>query len=98
MDPLKLGKAVYVRRCVSCHGPDGSGKIGSRQFAADLRQANGVLLKSNEALGKSIMEGLRTPLGRMPAHKAVVSEEELAAVLRYVREKLGDQVPLLNSP
>ena len=79
--PAADGKAVYLQRCVGCHGLDGSGIVGP-----DIRP-NEVLEKYASA---EAMEALiRTGLGEMPEFASKLSDDEIAAVVAYVRGGLG---------
>ena len=75
------GKAVYLQRCVGCHAVDGSGIVGP-----DIRPDK-VLEKYASA---AAMEALvRTGLGEMPEFASKLSDDEIAAVVAYVRGGLG---------
>lgn len=79
--PAADGKAVYLQRCVGCHAIDGSGIVGP-----DIRPDK-VLEKYASA---AAMEALvRTGLGEMPEFASKLSDEEVAAVVAYVRGGLG---------
>ncbi len=75
------GKAVYLQRCVGCHGIDGSGIVGP-----DIRPGK-ILVKyaSAEAMEALVRDGL----GEMPEFGSKLSDEEIAAVVAYVRGGLG---------
>ncbi len=75
------GKSVYLQRCVGCHGVDGSGIVGP-----DIRPDE-VLEKYASA---EAMEALvRGGLGEMPEFTSKLSDDEIAAVVAYVRGGLG---------
>jgi cytochrome c6 len=76
------GAAVYKSKCATCHGQDGSGNtpVGKSLQVADLRSAD-VQKKTDAELTQSIAEGK----GNMPAFKTSVTENEIRAVLTYVR-------------
>lgn len=82
---LELGRQVYLRRCYTCHQADGKGMMGSRQIAADLTASPGVLAKPDSVLSKTIKTGITGPIGKMPPLGPVMSDEEIALVLNYIR-------------
>jgi mono/diheme cytochrome c family protein len=81
---IEVGKRIFLRECISCHGPKG---MGDGPKAADLERKPGNLSapaiweQSDGALFWKISEG-RAP---MPATKAILSEDERWHVLNYVR-------------
>jgi putative membrane protein len=83
------GHALYTRSCQTCHQADGRG-LGGR-LAADLTARPGVLDRDDASLLRSIAEGVRGPIGTMPAHGALLSVDEQRAVLAYVRATYGAQ-------
>ncbi|MCY3636409.1 MAG: cytochrome c [bacterium] len=76
-----MGKMVYLTRCVGCHGVDGVGIVGP-----DIRPGR-VLEKyaSAEAMATVVRDGL----GEMPEFGSKLRDEEIAAVVAYVRGGLG---------
>ena len=81
---IALGKNVYERHCLSCHGPKGK---GDGPAAAHLEKPTGSLAdpklweQSDGALLWKITEG-HTP---MPTFKLVTSDEERWPLVNYVR-------------
>lgn len=78
---IAMGKMVYLTRCVGCHGVDGVGIVGP-----DIRPGK-VLEKyaSAEAMEAIVREGL----GEMPEFGSKLRDEEIVAVVAYVRGGLG---------
>jgi len=76
------GAGVFKAKCVTCHGPDGSGNtpVGKSLQTADLRSPE-VQKKSDAELTQSISEGK----GNMPAFKGNITDDEIQSVLKYVR-------------
>jgi mono/diheme cytochrome c family protein len=76
------GANVYKAKCLTCHAKDGSGNtpVGKSLQSADLRSPD-VQKKSDAELTGSISEGK----GNMPAFKTLLGEDEIHAVLGYVR-------------
>ncbi len=88
------GKAVYDNICALCHNTDGAGKPGQAP----------PFIKSDWALGppnrmiRIPLAGLTGPVNvagqewnlSMPAMGAALSDEDLAAVLTYIRQSWGN--------
>ena len=86
-DP-EAGKAVYMRICVACHQPDGSGMGG--MLAANFVTDKTRLAKSNEVLLTSIREGITRDNKVMPPQKGILSDQEMKDALSFIRKTFGD--------
>jgi mono/diheme cytochrome c family protein len=75
--------ATYNAKCASCHGRDGRSKTarGRRTHSRDLTDANWQNDVSDERLFNSIHNGR----GKMPAFKKSLSENEIDALVAFVR-------------
>ena len=86
------GEDVYKAKCATCHGPDGSGNtpVGKSLQVADLRSA-AVQSKSDAELTQSVTEGK----GNMPGFKGNITDDEIHAVVTFVRTfaAKGDSAP-----
>lgn len=84
------GASVFKAKCSTCHGPDGSGNtpVGKSLQTADLRSSE-VQKKSDAELTESVSEGK----GNMPAFKTILTEDEIHAVLKYVRTLASKAAP-----
>lgn len=81
------GAAVYGKKCKNCHGDDGSGntKMGKKLKCRDLSDAGVQAKLSDEQIAKAIREGVReNGKLRMKPIKGV-SEDDIAALVKYVR-------------
>jgi mono/diheme cytochrome c family protein len=85
--PAEQGQRVYRKTCIACHGSDGKGN--DQKTGADFTRPGGVLTHPDAELFQVIREGEKGQIGIMPAHKALITEEETTAVLAYVRETFG---------
>lgn len=85
-DP-KLGQRVYATFCVQCHRADGTGGGLPGIGAADFTRPGGVLSKSDEELIARITQGV--PGKTMPPFGFVLSPQQIADVLAYVRTSFG---------
>jgi mono/diheme cytochrome c family protein len=76
------GAGVYKTKCATCHGQDGSGNtpLGKSLKVADLRSAE-VQKKTDAELAQSVTEGK----GNMPSFKSSITEDEIHALVTYVR-------------
>lgn len=68
------GALVYHQNCVFCHGTD-----GKKMY----RNAPDLTLSGNneDAITQSVREGSK---GKMPSYNIILSDENIAAVARYV--------------
>ena len=74
---LAQGDDVFGDNCAQCHGDDGGGGFGpSLQGVAD------------DLTVEEQVEVVRNGRGNMPAWGDSLSDEEIAAVVRYTREGL----------
>lgn len=79
----ELGEAVFVKNCAACHGMTGEGMPGV--FPA---------LAGNEFIVGDAKAVVRVPMngrGGMPRFADTLSDEEIAAVLSYVRNAWGNE-------
>jgi len=82
------GKAIFEGKCSICHGKDGKGqtKMGARVGIKDLTDAQFQATFTDEQLLKILKEGLKNgEMTRMKAYGQVMSDEEIKAVIAYVR-------------
>ncbi len=77
-------KATFDAQCAKCHGKDGRAKSlhGKHVHARDLTDAAWQGNVSDERLFNSISNGK----GKMPDFKKKLSEEQIDALVRYVRQ------------
>ncbi len=79
----KVGKAVYEKSCVSCHGADGKGNPAMAKVLGEKGLnivGKETTQKSDDQLLKVIVDGA----GKMPAQKSLSKDEQKQA-LGYVR-------------
>ena len=77
----KAGKAIYDKRCASCHAADGKGNAAMAKTMKGLDIVNkGTQGKKDDQLMKVIAEGE----GKMPAYKDL-SKQDQADVVAYIR-------------
>ncbi len=94
---LGRGRAVYENVCALCHNPDGAGKPNQ---APPLAGSDWVI-GSTARLIVIPLAGLTGPIEvkgqqwnlAMPAMGAALSDDDLAAVLTYMRQSWGNKAP-----
>lgn len=80
-DPAEL---TYRRYCVGCHGADGKGNEGTT--GANLAAVDSPLHSRSEAeLFESVKNGKVGKVGTMPAHKPILSDAQIHAVIGYAK-------------
>ncbi len=82
------GELNYRRYCVGCHGADGKGNGGTT--GADLTATAGPLrTKSDDQLLVSVRDGKTGQFATMPAHKPILSEEQIRQVLAFAHKQFA---------
>src|SRR5262249_13477646 len=76
------GAALYKAKCAMCHGPDGKGEttMGKNLKVRNLGSEE-VQKQKGEELEKVISDGK----GKMPAYKGKLKEEEIDALVKFIR-------------
>jgi mono/diheme cytochrome c family protein len=96
------GKGVYESVCGICHGADGLGKPG---VAPPLAGSSWVTAKGDYRLAHIPLAGINGPVevaGKdwnmaMAAMGAALPDDDLAAVLTYIRGSWGNKAPAVTS-
>jgi mono/diheme cytochrome c family protein len=96
LDMPRLGADVYVENCLICHAADGQGDPPAYPPLAQTKWVNRdkqtpIRILLGGLHGPIVVRG-RTYLNQMPSHRQL-SDEELAAVLTYVRSHFGNNSP-----
>lgn len=99
-DPVKLerlkGKRVYETVCAACHQPTGMGSPG--QFPP-LAGSEWVLAEGPNRIIRLVLNGIQGPItvtglpfnNAMPPWGAVLKDEDIAAVVSYIRSEWGNK-------
>jgi mono/diheme cytochrome c family protein len=84
---FKQGQAIYVEQCSGCHQIEGQGQATVAPALAGSKRvaANG------DVPVRILTNGLEGKIGLMPPLGGVMSDEEVAAVLTYVRQSFGNR-------
>ncbi|MDH5762887.1 MAG: c-type cytochrome [Nitrospinota bacterium] len=99
-DKLELGKRVYFKRCVWCHGVEGGGdgpsadRLFTRprnfiQGTFKIRWTDSGELPMDKNLIDTVKNGL--PGSAMPAWGEVLSNDEVVAVVQFVKSLIQDR-------
>ncbi len=94
---IEAGKAVYFRKCVWCHGPDGAGNGASAKRLATkprnfnqgtfkIRHTASGELPTDEDLFLTVANGL--PGSAMPPWGDILTETEIKQVVSFVKTNL----------
>jgi mono/diheme cytochrome c family protein len=80
----KSGEALFANACQGCHMADGKGATGAGTYPSLARNSN---LESGGYPVAVVLNGQRA----MPAFGAMMSDEQVAEVVNYVRTNFGNQ-------
>ena len=92
--PTTDGEALYRSRCLSCHQVDGKGITGVFPPLVNTEWVTGdrgrlIRIVLDGMMGEVQVNGA-TYSGAMPPWKAYLNDEEVAALLTYVRTSWGN--------
>ena len=99
----EAGAAIFANRCQACHQPAGEGLSGIAPPLAGTLARRAETEEGRALLARTVVHGLSGPIlsrgerfnGNMPAFGALLSDDELAAVLNHVlAEWNGSRVQL----
>lgn len=98
---LATGRAIYTDGCAACHGGNGEGQ--ARLFPS-LASGSSVLQDDPASLVRVVLEGVRTvgtngapTAPGMPAFGWKLNDQQVAAVLTYVRNTWGNAAPAVDA-
>lgn len=100
LDPqqVALGESVYQANCASCHRPDLSGDPNWRtpnqdgSYPPPPHDSSGhTWHHSDQVLARIIAEGTGFEHTRMPRFGEILSEEEIEAVIEFLKSKWGPE-------
>ena len=97
----RTGQQIYSTTCAACHQPNGEGNGETYPPLAGSEWVNGP----DARLARIVLHGLtgevevagQTYSGAMPPWKDVLKDEELAAVLTYVRSSWGNKASAVSA-
>jgi mono/diheme cytochrome c family protein len=82
VNPFKQGQQVFEDNCAQCHRANGEGLPAT--FPA-LNKNPFVLGEPNPVIA-TVLKGLKGSLGQMPAWKDKLDDQQIAAVVTYLRQ------------
>ena len=82
---FNAGAEVYKNICMACHQPDGRGqeKLAASSSARRSRS------RSPDVPARILLNGKEGPIGLMPPVGSVLNDDQIAAVLTYIRREWG---------
>ena len=90
---IAKGKEVYLKNCSVCHQPGGQGLPPTFPALTGSKIANGPIFGADgKYLKGSHLDRILNGKGVMPAWKAVLNDTDIAAVIVYERNGLGNSV------
>ncbi len=99
IDPMVMGKEIFGA-CTQCHQADGKGVAGtypplvaSDYVTGDERRLAAILV--NGINGPFVVNGV-TYNSEMPKWRDYFSDEEIAAVITYIRNSWGNKAPAVS--
>jgi nitrite reductase (NO-forming) / hydroxylamine reductase len=91
------GAAIYVANCSSCHQPDGQGIAGAFPPLAGNPTVTGnplaVITIVKDGLGGRLVVSGQAYSGIMPRWRHLLSDEQLADVITYIRSSWKNNAP-----
>jgi mono/diheme cytochrome c family protein len=102
VDPLVLGKKLYAGNCVSCHQANGQGVPGQypplagSEWVTDPARSNALIRLILHGLSGPVEVNGQTYNGNMPAFGAKFKDEQVAAVLSYIRTDWSNAAPAVK--
>jgi mono/diheme cytochrome c family protein len=82
---FEAGHEIYTNICQACHQQDGRGSTG---VAASL-VGSALALGPADVTARILLNGKEGTIGLMPALGATLSDDQIAAVLTYIRREWG---------
>ena len=94
------GPAVFNTNCASCHQSDGKGGPAAPALAGNAvvtgDAAKVIHIVKNGLTGTVQVNG-KTYNGTMPAWKGVISNDDIAAVITYIRSSWGNKASAVTA-
>jgi mono/diheme cytochrome c family protein/glucose/arabinose dehydrogenase len=87
------GRDIYRNTCQACHQPDGRGL----EKVAPTLIGSALALAAPEIPARVLLHGKEGPVGLMPPVGSVLTDEQIANVLTYVRREWGQSGSVVDA-
>jgi mono/diheme cytochrome c family protein len=98
---MKMGAKIYADECTGCHGANGEGTPGlftALRGAALVQQSDPTSLMHVVLRGSRSVGTEKAPTApAMPAFGWLLNDDQVAAVLTYIRNFWGNAAPAVNA-
>jgi mono/diheme cytochrome c family protein len=84
------GAELYKNLCTACHQADGRGR---EKLAPPLVGSRFVVAQDEGNAARIVLGGMEGPIGLMPPLASTLGDEQIAAVLTYIRREWGHTAP-----
>ncbi len=91
-DLLKQGQDIYDNTCADCHRSNGEGL--PNKFPA--HKGNPFVLGDPLPVLHTVLNGRHGKLGQMPAWGGKFNDQEIAAVVSYIRNAWGNKASIIK--
>lgn len=91
-DLLRQGQAVFEDSCAQCHRANGEGLPAT--FPA--LNKNPFVLGDSKPVIATVLNGRKGNLGRMPGWKDKLDDQQIAAVVTYLRQAWSNRAPAVT--
>ena len=91
-DTLQRGQAVFENHCAQCHRTNGEGLPAT--FPA--LNKNPFVLGDPKPVIATVLNGRKGSLGQMPVWKDKLDDQQIAAVVTYIRQTWSNRAPAVT--
>jgi mono/diheme cytochrome c family protein len=100
VDPITMGRRVYMANCVACHQADGEGVPNTYPPLAQTELVTGPPAR----LKRIVLHGMDGPVtvrgqqynAPMPAFGQRLNDQQIAALLTYIRQEWGNEASAIG--
>lgn len=91
-DLVPQGREIFASTCADCHRENGQGLPGT--FPALNR--NPFVAGDPKAVIATVLNGRKGLLGQMPTWKDKLNDQQIAAVVTYIRQAWSNRAPAVT--
>ncbi|MBM4300684.1 MAG: cytochrome c [Deltaproteobacteria bacterium] len=91
-DLVKQGQDIYEENCADCHRSNGEGLWV--KFPA--LKGNALVTGDPKPVIATVLNGLKGSLGQMPAWKDTLDDQQIAALVTYIRQAWSNRAPAVT--